>query len=147
MITERTRSEVEMKKKELTLTALQLMEKDRLLDEIKTDLEKIQQDKGDASIHKIRNTINVNSKKNWEEFEARFVQINNLFYDSLYKKHSDLSRNELKLCALIKLNFSSKEMAQILGVSADSINKARYRLRKKMNLTRDENLVTYINTI
>ncbi|SNR39576.1 hypothetical protein SAMN06265371_102267 [Lutibacter agarilyticus] len=147
LITERTRSEVEMKKKELTLTALQLMEKDRLLDEIKTDLEKIQQDKGDASIHKIRNTINVNSKKNWEEFEARFVQINNLFYDSLYKKHSDLSRNELKLCALIKLNFSSKEMAQILGVSADSINKARYRLRKKMNLTRDENLVTYINTI
>lgn len=147
LITERTRSEVEMKKKELTLTALQLMEKDRLLDEIKTDLEKIQQDRGEASINKIKNTINVNSKKNWEEFEARFVQINNLFYDSLYKKHNDLSRNELKLCALIKLNFSSKEMAQILGVSPDSINKARYRLRKKMNLTRDENLVTYMNTI
>ena len=71
-------------------------------------------------------------------------QINTSFYDSLNKKHDNLSRNELKLCALIKLNFSSKEMADILGVSPDSINKARYRLRKKLNLTRDENLVSYI---
>ncbi|MDV7186487.1 hypothetical protein R3X25_04275 [Lutibacter sp. TH_r2] len=147
LITERTRSEIELKKKELTLTALQLMEKDKLLDEIKVDLKKIQKDKNVESINKIRSTINVSSKKNWEEFEARFVQINNSFYDSLHKKHNNLSRNELKLCALIKLNFSSKEMADILGVSADSINKARYRLRKKMNLTRDENLVTYISSI
>ena len=147
LITERTRSAIEIKKKELTLTALQLLEKDKLLDEIKTDLEKIQQDESSAAINKITSTINVNSKKNWDEFEARFVQINTTFYDSLHKKHSDLSGNELKLCALIKLNFSSKEMAQILGVSPESINKARYRLRKKLNLERDENLVTYINSI
>jgi len=147
LITQRNLSEVELNKKELTLTALQLMEKDKLLGEIKDDLEKIQKDKNDVSINKIRSTIQVNSKKKWEEFEARFVQINNSFYESLNKKHNNLSRNELKLCALIKLNFSSKEMADILGVSADSINKARYRLRKKMDLTRDENLVTYINSI
>ena len=128
----------------MTLTALQLIEKDKLLGEIKDDLEKIQHGNTDASINKIKSTIQVNSKKKWEEFEARFVQINNSFYEALNKKHDNLSRNELKLCALIKLNFSSKEMADILGVSADSINKARYRLRKKLNLTRDENLVSYI---
>lgn len=144
LIKQRNRSEVELNKKELTLTALQLMEKDKLLNEIKDDLEKVQKDKNVDSINKIRSTITVNSKKNWEEFEARFVQINTSFYDSLNKKHDNLSRNELKLCALIKLNFSSKEMADILGVSPDSINKARYRLRKKLNLTRDENLVSYI---
>lgn len=144
LITQRNLSEVELNKKELTLTALQLMEKDKLLGEIKDDLEKIQKDKNDVSINKIRSTIQVNSKKKWEEFEARFVQINNSFYESLNKKHNNLSRNELKLCALVKLNFSSKEMADILGVSPESINKARYRLRKKLNLTRDENLVSYI---
>ena len=147
LITERTRSAIELKKKELTLTALQLLEKDKLLDEIKTDLQKIQKGEDVAAINKITSTINVNSKKNWEEFEARFVQINTTFYDSLHKKHSDLTGNELKLCALIKLNFSSKEMAQILGVSPESINKGRYRLRKKLNLDRDENLVTYISSI
>ena len=69
------------------------------------------------------------------------------FYESLGKKHTNLSRNELKLCALIKLNFSTKEMSQLLGVSTDTVNKARYRLRKKLELQREDNLFTYISSI
>ncbi|MDO6802966.1 hypothetical protein Q4595_10945 [Wenyingzhuangia sp. 1_MG-2023] len=144
---ERAQVEVEIKKKELAVTALQLMEKDKLLEEIKKGLKEIKRDKDDTFVEQIKSTIKINATKTWEEFETRFVQVNSSFYESLGKKHSNLSRNELKLCALIKLNFSTKEMAQLLGVSADSVNKARYRLRKKLSLHRDDNLVTYINSI
>ncbi|NIJ43919.1 DNA-binding CsgD family transcriptional regulator [Wenyingzhuangia heitensis] len=147
LLTERANAELEIKKKELAVTALQLIEKDKLLEEIKKGLEEIKRDKDDTFVEQIKSTINVNSAKTWEEFETRFIQVNNSFYESLGQKHTNLSRNELKLCALVKLNFSTKEMSQLLGVSADSVNKARYRLRKKLELKRDDNLVTYINSI
>ena len=143
---ERAKAEIEIKKKELAVTALQLIEKDKLLEEIKKGLDDVNKD-GSNSVEKIKSTIKVNSAKTWEEFETRFIQVNSSFYESLGNKHKNLSRNELKLCALVKLNFSTKEMAQLLGISADSVNKARYRLRKKLDLQRDENLVTYINSI
>ncbi|MGY6649439.1 tetratricopeptide repeat protein [Wenyingzhuangia sp. IMCC45574] len=144
---ERANAEVEIKKKELAVTALQLIEKDKLLEEIKKGLDEVKKNKDDSSVEQLKSTIKVNAAKTWEEFETRFVQVNSSFYKSLGKKHSDLSRNELKLCALVKLNFSTKEMSQLLGVSADSVNKARYRLRKKLGLQRDDNLVSYINSI
>lgn len=147
LATERSLAEVEIKKKELAVTALQLIEKDKLLEEIKKGLGEIKKDKEDVAVEQLKSTIKVNTAKTWEEFEARFVQVNSSFYESLGKKHPDLSRNELKLCALVKLNFSTKEMSQLLGVSADSINKARYRLRKKLGLQREENLGVYINSI
>ena len=146
LVKERAGAEIELKKKELALTALKLIEKDTLLAEIKKGLEEVKRDKEDVSVEKIKHTIKINSKKTWEEFETRFIQVNGSFYESLSEKHQNLSRNELKLCALMKLNFSTKEMAQLLGVSADSVNKARYRLRKKLGLHRDDNLATFINS-
>ena len=147
LVSERAEAEIEIKKKELAVTALQLIEKDKLLEEIKKGLEEVKQHKKDSSIEQIKSTIKINSTKTWEEFETRFIQVNNSFYESLCKKHPNLSRNELKLSALVKLNFSTKEMSQLLGVSTDSVNKARYRLRKKLDLNRDDNLVTYISGI
>lgn len=147
LVEERANAEIEIKKKELAVTALQIIEKDKLLEEIKKGLEEVKKQKDDKSVEKIKSTIKVNSKKTWQEFETRFIQVNSTFYESLGKKHQNMSRNELKLCALMKLNFSTKEMSQLLGVSADSVNKARYRLRKKLSLQRDDNLVAYINSI
>ncbi|ARV15904.1 hypothetical protein [Polaribacter sp. SA4-12] len=144
---ERINSEIEIKKKELAVTALQLIEKDKVLAEIKKGLNDVKKHKDDDAVEKIKRTIKVSSLKTWKEFETRFIQVNSSFYESLGKKHSNLSRNELKLCALIKLNFSTKEMSQLLGVSTDTVNKARYRLRKKLELQREDNLFTYISSI
>jgi DNA-binding CsgD family transcriptional regulator len=142
---ERANAEIELNKKELAVTALQLMEKDKLLSEVKEGLLQLKKDTNNTSVDKINNTINIHSLKTWEEFELRFVQVNSGFYKALSEQHPDLSRNELKLSALIKLNFSTKEMAHLLGVSTDGVNKARYRLRKKLGLQRDDNLSAYIN--
>ncbi|MBD0403736.1 hypothetical protein [Flammeovirga sp. EKP202] len=147
LLEERSKAEIEIKKKELTVTSLQLIEKDKLLQEIKEGLEDVKQHKSDAAVERINKTINLNTAKTWEEFETRFIQVNSDFYDTLNTIHSSLTRNDLKLCALIKLNFSSKEIAQLLGISTDSVNKGRYRLRKKLGLHRDDNLFTYISSI
>ena len=140
-------NELEVKKKELTVTALRLIEKDQLLEEVKSSLDSMKGGIDETLANQIKHVTKNNSTNTWKEFEARFVQVNNEFYTALNTKHEGLSTNEYKLCALIKLNFSSKEMAQFMGISVDGIHKARYRLRKKLGLSRDDNLATYINSI
>lgn len=80
----------------------------------------------------------------WEEFEARFISINQNFYKNLQTKFPELSQKDLKVCALIKLNFSSKEMSSLLGISVESVHTSRYRLRKKLYLERSDNLSNFI---
>ncbi|MCK0189955.1 hypothetical protein [Arenibacter sp. F20364] len=83
----------------------------------------------------------------WDDFNNRFLSQNEGFYQRLLEKVPDLSSADLKICALIKLNFSGKEMAYLLGISLGSVHVARHRLRKKMDIRREINLSTYINSI
>lgn len=90
---------------------------------------------------------NVNSGKAWIEFDMRFQKVHHLFYSELLKTYPTLSPNELKLCAFLKLNMSTKEISAITFQSVKSLTIARYRLRKKLGLTQDANLVNYISKI
>ncbi len=83
----------------------------------------------------------------WEEFEVRFQQVYTGFYKKLNTKFPDLSPNELRLCAFFRLNMTTKEIAAITYQSINSITVARYRLRKKLNLTTDENLVNFLTKL
>ena len=78
--------------------------------------------------------------QDWQEFNARFISVNKSFYTTLNERYPALTYKDHKLCALIKLNFSSKEISLLLGISMESVNTARYRLRKKMGLNKDEDL-------
>ncbi|MEL6194490.1 MAG: tetratricopeptide repeat protein, partial [Bacteroidota bacterium] len=95
-------------------------------------------------LKKIVRSISVSNDQNWKEFRTRFVSVNKGFYDKMQARFPALSQRDLKLCALIKLNFSCKEMAKLLGISVESAHTSRYRLRKKLNLTRDVNLTEFI---
>ncbi|MEM6700327.1 MAG: sigma factor-like helix-turn-helix DNA-binding protein, partial [Bacteroidota bacterium] len=81
---------------------------------------------------------------NWKVFEARFVDVNKDFYKRLKKQFPNLTQNDQKLCALVKLDFSSKDIASLLGISVESVHTTRYRLRKKLKLSRDINLKEFI---
>lgn len=70
--------------------------------------------------------------KHWKEFLNIFEKVNQEFYQKLSRMSQDLSPGEMKLCALIKMNMGNKEVAQILGISPQSVNMARYRLKKKL---------------
>lgn len=83
----------------------------------------------------------------WESFRTNFEQIHSGFFDRILSIHPKLTAHELRLSALLRLNLSSKEIASILNISPSSVNTGRYRMRKKMNLTENDDLVRYLMTV
>ncbi|NOQ27210.1 MAG: response regulator [Bacteroidales bacterium] len=83
----------------------------------------------------------------WEDFENHFKSVHPLFMENLINNFPKLSSGEIKLCALLRLNLNSKEIASILFQNPQSIDIARYRLRKKMDLNRDDNLNSFLLSI
>ncbi|MEM9723306.1 MAG: hypothetical protein AAGA10_28815, partial [Bacteroidota bacterium] len=133
-----------VKNRELAASSLKLIEKDEFLAELK---EKLSQRNGNIKpeeVRKIVRTISHSKAQNWEEFEARFISVNKEFYQKLNINFPKLSRGDQKLCALIKLNLSSKEMAKLLGISIESVHTSRYRLRKKLGLDRNVSLTEFV---
>lgn len=144
---EKTKELLELKNKELAASALQMIEKDEFLKDLKI---KIREGGDKVKIHelnKVLRSVSINNNKNWEEFRARFIEVNKDFYDQIFEKFPKLSQGDQKICALIKLNFSSKEMARLLGISVESVHTVRHRIRKKMQLPRSVNLEDYINSL
>jgi tetratricopeptide (TPR) repeat protein/DNA-binding CsgD family transcriptional regulator len=84
----------------------------------------------------------------WEEFEIRFLQVHQGFYDRLHQACPSLTPNERRLCAFLRLNMSSKEISAITGQSPNSIKVARNRLRQKLGITNaDMGLVGFLAAI
>ncbi|MEM6642695.1 MAG: hypothetical protein AAF616_06925 [Bacteroidota bacterium] len=134
---------IDQKNRELTSFTLKLIEKDEIISRAAEVLEANPQNQSKDILNSLRGS----SVNNWEEFNQRFVSVNPDFYHRLTKEFPNLTSNDLKICALIKLNFSNKEMSQLLGISQSSVNMARYRLRTKMNLEREANLTSVIASI
>lgn len=143
--------DLDYKKKELTSNMMYLMEKNEFITSISKKLIELKPDaKKDNKelIQSIINEIRLNStSKVWEEFEIRFKEVHVDFYDELHKVHPDLTLNEVKICAFLRLNMSTKEISAITHQSIKSINMARFRLRKKLQIDRDENLIAYLNSL
>ncbi|MEW4922889.1 tetratricopeptide repeat protein [Algibacter sp. 2305UL17-15] len=141
----RHREVLELKNKELTESALRLIEKDEFISSIKTRLANQKNNIDVNVIKRILKSIQGNPNSNWSEFEARFTAINQSFYHQLKEKFPHLKQTDLKICALVKLNFASKDMAKLLGISVESVHTSRHRLRKKLGLERNDNLEEFIN--
>ncbi len=135
---------LELKNKELATSALQLVEKDEFLRDIKQKLKALKGNVETSEINKVLKSISISNANNWEEFKLRFTAVNEKFYNTVTSKYPNLSQSDQRICALIKLNFSSKEMARLLGISVESVHTTRYRLRKKMGLDRSVNLEDFI---
>ncbi len=83
----------------------------------------------------------------WGEFEMRFQQVHTDFYDRLKEHFPELTPNEKKICAFLRLNMTTKDISAITFQSIKSIQVARTRLRKKMDMTRDDNLITFLQQL
>lgn len=138
---------IELRNKELTTSALKLIEKDELLSTLKKDLSGREGNVNAQDVRQAIKSISFSNTQNWKEFETRFVSVNQKFYQYLHQKFPDLTPSEQKLCALIKLNFSSKDIARLMGISVGSAHTVRYRLRKKLGLLREDNLAEFISRI
>ncbi|NME69684.1 tetratricopeptide repeat protein [Flammeovirga aprica] len=144
---EKIKEVLEIKNKELTASVLQIIQHEETLADIKKELTELKKDPDANQINKLSKKINLNTNNNWKEFEARFVEVNGNFYKELHEKFPKLTQGDQKICALIKLNFDSKGMAKLLGISTESVHTTRYRLRKKLGLSRQDNLEEFISNI
>lgn len=134
--------------KELTTYVMYLLRKNEFIISISEKLKKAKieaKTENKARIAELIKELDNNSKMfSWEEFEVRFQEVYTSFYKNLNEKYPNLSQNEIRLCAFFKLNMSTKEIAAITYQSINSIGVARYRLRKKMNLSSDESLYSLL---
>lgn len=140
--------ELEFKNREMTTSLMYLMKKNNFLRSLNEKLKQAilplkSEEKKPIEIIIKDTTSNIESDA-WEEFEARFNQVHQNFSERLLKDFSDLTPNELKLCAFLKLNMTTKEILSITHQSANSISVARHRLRTKLGIDRDENLITFL---
>lgn len=147
---QRLRDEIEFKNRELTTNVMYLVKKNELgnsivekLIELKGKMKRENQKIVQEVVVELRNSVDDNV---WEEFELRFNQVHNGFYDRLNEQFSGLTANEKKLCAFLKLNMTTKEISAITHQSSNSIEVARTRLRKKLNLSNtDVSLVGFLS--
>lgn len=137
---EQNNAKMEAKSKELTSYALQLIDKEKDIEE----LLQVLKEKLPSSYNSLSYKYKKGTKDLWDSFNLRFTEVNQDFYEKLKEKHSNLSNTQRKHCALIKLNFGTKEMARILNIEPHSVHISRSRIRRKMGLSRSENLEKYI---
>ncbi len=95
-----------------------------------------------------RNIDNIlNSAKTFESFEKQFTKVYPGFFKMLIEKHGKLTSTDLRLCAYLRMNQNSSEIAQITGASIRTIESQRYRLRKKLNLKPENDILNYLITL
>jgi len=146
-------AKIELKDKELVVNVMSLLKKNEVLAAIVDNLmqvhDKAVKDETKEALLKIAKDIQKSSEVEiWEEFEVRFKQAHGEYYDRLLKEFPNLSPNEMKLCAFLKLNMSTKDISELTGKSLNSIEIARTRLRKKLGITNTKtNLISFISQI
>jgi ligand-binding sensor domain-containing protein/DNA-binding NarL/FixJ family response regulator len=138
------------KTKELTSSAIHVAHSVETIQKLRSQiLEAMDTFKDQDAAQQMRKVLKsidaeVNLESNWEQFETHFNQIHQDFLIRLRKEFPELTPGDIKLCAYLRLNLSSKEIAQLLNISLRGIEASRYRLRKKMNLSPDINLTDFI---
>ncbi len=140
---DKLRQDIENKNRELGISTMSLIKKNEFLNTIKKELLKAQDNKNLKQVIKIIDR-NLNNTDDWHAFEEAFNNADKDFLKKIKSIHPSLTSNDLRLCAYLRLNLSSKEIAPLLNISARSVEVKRYRLRKKMNLEHDDSLTDYI---
>ncbi|RAJ26444.1 regulatory LuxR family protein [Gelidibacter algens] len=144
---ESLKNEVKLKSKQLANTAMALVKKNETLLELKKEI----------SIHKntfdnyisYKNIIkkidtSIGHKDEWKVFEYNFNQVHEEFFKQLKGEHPNLTSKDLRVCAYIKMNLSTKEIAPLLNISIRGVETQRYRLKNKLKLNSDKSLTDYL---
>ncbi len=146
------RDSLDFKDRELTANALFLLKKNELIAHIAERLLKakptFKQENQQVIQEIVRDLQSSQDEHNWKEFEAHFTRVHSSFYRTLQERFPELTPNERKLCAFLRLNMSTKDISAITQQTLNSITVARSRLRKKLGIEGEEtNLVDFLQTM
>ena len=147
---EKLSAEMKIKNKELANSTMQTIHKNKFLISIKKRMNNIVSVSNNNSVKSqtkklIREIDNdINNEKNWEVFELHFGNVHEEFLGRLKQQFPKISPAELRLCACLRMNISSKEIASLLNISIRGVEASRYRVRKTLNLDRTTNLIDFV---
>ncbi|MEO1011091.1 MAG: LuxR C-terminal-related transcriptional regulator, partial [Bacteroidota bacterium] len=144
---EKLEKEIQEKQKELARTTMSVAKKNELILELKEMLllhrkEFSNKQRYRSLTKKLERSIN--GDEDWRHFEVNFKELHGDFFENLLQKYPDLTPKDLKLCAYLKMNLSSKEIAPLMGISIRGVEIHRYRLRKKLNMNSSQNLSNFL---
>jgi len=147
---EKLQEEIEHKNRTLSLSALQIVSKNEILYNLRNNIEETSRNANEQTDQNLRlliREIDSNLNDEWENFRIHFEKIHAGFSASLQEKNKELSDNDLRLCAYIKIGLDTKEIARILNLSVNTIQKRKYHLRKKLQLEPEASISEYFNTM
>ena len=145
------KQEIAFKKKELASQTLHLVQKSTFIQELRENLEKI---KKSPELFKVefRRLVLLLKKQNaedkdWEVFKSYFSEVHNNFDQKIKRVAADISEKEIRLASFLRMNLSTKEIASMLNVLPDSVLKSKYRLKQKLQLTKEQDLTQFLNSL
>jgi DNA-binding CsgD family transcriptional regulator len=147
---EKLETEIAFKNSEMASSAMHLVKKGELLNKVKSDLiqmtKRIENEKAISELKKLIKSLNEddNLDQEWEHFSVHFDKVHSDFLVALKHKHPNVTPNELKLSAYLRMNLSTKEIAQLMNISVRGVEISRYRLRKKLGIPTETNLFDYL---
>ncbi len=149
---EKLKADINHKNQELASATMHLVQKGEILHKLKNDLKKLADNAPGENQKKIRHLIknideNIELDENWEQFEVHFDQVHENFLKQLREQYPALTPKDQKLCAYLRMNLSTKEIAPLMNISVRGVEISRYRLRKKLDIDTDTNLVDFLMKI
>lgn len=147
---EKLQSEIDYKNQELTSSAMHLIQKNQLLATIKNTLKNVSREEKNrqlaGQLAKLVKSIDrdLEGGSEWEQFSESFDQVHGNFITRLKDKYPGLTPQEIKFAAYIRMNLNTKEIANLLGISVRGVEIGRYRVRKKLELERKDNLSDFL---
>lgn len=150
---EKLEADINYKNTELATTAMHLVKKGELINKIKSELmhvmKSIDNTQAIAELKKMMKALSEddNIDKEWDNFSKHFDKVHSDFLVTLKEIHPSITPNELKLSAYLRMNLSTKEIAQLMNISVRGVEISRYRLRKKLAITTDQSLFDYLISI
>ena len=147
---EKLEADINFKNSELAASAMHLVKKGELISKIKGELVQVMKGfdnpQANGELKKMIKTLSEddNMDKEWDNFTKHFDKVHSDFLSELKEKHSAITPSELKLCAYLRMNLSTKEIAQLLNISVRGVEISRYRLRKKLQIQTETSLFDYL---
>jgi DNA-binding CsgD family transcriptional regulator len=141
---------IAFKERELTAMAMQLLEKTNLMEDIQKQMQQFGQNESEfkKNIQSLSKKLrqNIDFDDNWENFKLHFEKVHPQFFLRLTSQFLKLTNNDLKSIAYFRINLAPKDIARLLNIDVKSIKMLKYRLKKKLNLTENDDLIVFIKT-
>lgn len=150
MRNDKLREGIKLKDKELANSTIEMLHKNEVLIALRVELKKLADCSNDESHkHEVNHLVSkinkeIDNEKQWKVFETHFESVHEEFLKRIKAANQNLTPRELKLCAYLRMNISSKEISVLMNISTRGVEISRYRLRKKLELTRETNLTDFI---